>query len=210
MKNKTNEEYKRFDNDVRAKAKANNITIYKGRGQLVNCPGDSMRVLGFFCDETRRLHVATGCPPEMFIGVYVHESCHMDQWIDGSKYWPENIGDDYMIWSAALDGEDVSESSLQAALSNIVMLEADCERRAVEKIKQYDLPVDLDKYIQLANAYLYFHTAMAKFKKWYKPQNSPGRVGVSNPLPKVLYEPEHYRIGNHNVDPDIFLPCFRD
>jgi hypothetical protein len=51
---------------------------------------------------------------------------------------------------------------------------------------------------------------MAKFRKWYKPENSPGRVGVSDPLPKVLYQPEHYRIGNHNVDPDIFLPCFRE
>lgn len=31
----------------------------------------------------------------------------------------------------------------------------------------FDLPIDLEKYVQRANAYVYFYTAMKSTRKWY-------------------------------------------
>lgn len=197
-----------FESEVRSKAKANGIQIYKGRGKLVNCPGDNMRVLGYFCDVSKKLAIAT--KDEHYLSTYVHESCHMDQYVDGCKYWDSELDEAYCIFSRVLSGEKISDSIFKEALNKVVLLEADCEIRTVEKIKRYKLPIDLKEYSQLANSYLFFHAAILHYKKWYKPDKAPSKVGVSQKFKKYLMNsPEDYLIGNHNVAPKTFAKCFQ-
>ena len=47
-------------------------------------------------------------------------------------------------------------------------IEIDCEKRTVEKIKKYDLPLDPIVYTQQSNTYLYWYTMVAKKRSWYK------------------------------------------
>ena len=46
--------------------------------------------------------------------------------------------------------------------------ELDCEKRAVKLMKEYNLPIDIKKYIKQANAYVYFYNTMIDTRKWYK------------------------------------------
>jgi len=194
-----------FHKDTCTFAKENDIRIYMGRGRRVNA-GD-MLSMGYFCDTDRVLAVATGDPDmiwEDVLGTYVHESCHMDQWILGSKYWFDSLGEAYEILQEYFDGKDPLD--IEWALDSIVMMEADCERRSVEKIKKYGLPVDVGRYSQLANGYLYFHSAILHYKKWYR--RPPSTVGLEHNFPDILHSPEHYRVSKCGIDPTMFEPCF--
>lgn len=198
-----------FERDVKAKAKLNGVTIYKGQGQFVNCPGDvPLRVQGYFCDETLKLAVASN--NENFISTYVHESCHMDQYLDGSEYWSSDVDNAYILWDKALgpDSHEVSDSELEESLNIIVMLEADCEIRTLQKIADYGLDVDPELYAQQANSYLYFHTAMNKYRRWYPISKTPSKLNIVDQFATTLREPEYYQIGNHDVTPETFSECF--
>ncbi len=46
------------------------------------------------------------------------------------------------------------------------MMEFDCEKRTVAKIKKYNLPIDIKDYIQKANAYVWFYTAVLNKRQW--------------------------------------------
>lgn len=198
---------KNFTSEVNRKAKANSITVYKGGGKSVKCPGDDEPVSGYFDDVNLKLAVATGAPD--WVGVFAHEASHMDQFVDGSEYWTDDLTDAYNVLQTATAIPDlVTHAELKDALNKIVLLEADCERRTVEKIIQYKLPVDIDEYCQLANGYLYFHTAMLYYRKWYDAKKAPSKVGITKTLPTVLQEPEHYLIGEHDVPWDTFAPCY--
>lgn len=196
-----------FTSDVSAKAEMNDITLALEPTKMVPCPGDDVPVLGFFDDANRVLSVAT--EDEDWLGTLAHEASHMDQFIDGSEYWNEDLDGAYEVWMEAMENpEAVSDEDFKAALNTVILLEADCERRAVEKIKKYNLPVDVEDYCRKANAYLYFHTAMLKYRKWYKVEKHPGKMGVTATMPSTLQDPEHYLIGEHDVSPDRFAVCF--
>ena len=202
--------YREFDRDTLKLAGEHGIRVYKGAGKLVNCNDGSPRVMGFFCDVEKLLKIACGGDRELWTGVYVHESCHMDQYLEKTSYWCKVTVADYMRYSGLLQGRVYPQSDIDDSMSRIVMMEAECEHRALEKIKKYDLDIDPDKYAQLANSYLYFHSAIAKYKKWYKPNRTPYTLGIIwHEMPKVIMEPEFYRIGNPDIDPDIFLPCLQ-
>lgn len=196
-----------FHRDTCIKAKENDIRIYMGRGRRVNA-GDTF-TMGYFCDTDRVLAVATGDESmswEDVLGTYVHESCHMDQWIDGTKYWFDSLGVCYEILQKYFNQEPVPLSEIHWALDSIVQLEADCEIRSIKKIKEYGLPIDVERYAQLANGYLYFHSAMLHYKSWYR--HPPSTVGVTDTFSKTLYPPAHYRVSKSNINPKIFEPCF--
>ena len=45
-------------------------------------------------------------------------------------------------------------------------MEAECERMAIEKIKKFDLGLNIPNYIQRANTYLLFYTLLKTTKRW--------------------------------------------
>jgi len=52
-------------------------------------------------------------------------------------------------------------------------LAADGERRAGRLIRELEAPIDLDRYIRAANAYVHFYNVMAKHRRWYPPGRAP-------------------------------------
>ena len=198
-------EYKNLISDIRKTASEHGVEVILGSGKFINY--DGTRVQGYFCNDTLQLRAAS--KNTMFVSTLLHESCHMDQWIEKCPYWNDDVMDSFYLYTDILGGADIPQSDIDHAMSNIAMLEADCEARTIAKIKQYNLPIDPELYARLANGYLYFHTALAKYRKWYRSATTPSKMGITNDLPSVVYEPEHYRIGNHDVDPDIYLPCIK-
>ena len=79
--------YRAFDRDTLELAGEHGIRVYKGAGKLVNCNDGSPRVMGFFSEDEKLLKIACGGDRELWTGVYVHESCHMDQYLEKTSYW---------------------------------------------------------------------------------------------------------------------------
>ena len=132
---------------------------------------DGVRVSGYFEEGPGgNLICAIKKPFNEWFPIFVHESCHMDQWIENSLAWCGTTGpndEDYTesFWDW-LDGKDVPKASLDKSIRALQYLEEDCERRTVKKIKKYDLPIDIDDYIRHANLYIFSYQYMKETRKW--------------------------------------------
>jgi hypothetical protein len=197
---------KAYIDEVREKAAANSVRIRFGKGKHVLL-GDGLKGGGFFDAQT--LAVAMNRNLNDWFPIFVHESCHMDQWLEKSKLWTNVPDDDYHVLHQFINTRKhgVLQDRLKKAVNNIVMLEADCERRAYKKIQEYDLPINLTDYARRANSYLYFHTAMYTYGKWYK--KSPYQIqSILKKMPTEIYTPSHYCVTKHDVDVSMFEVCF--
>lgn len=146
------------------------------------------------------LAVACGQPQENWLITFLHESCHMDQWIEKTKEWNDCIVADNVesldlvdLW---LDRKiELSPRQLNRYINTSRNIELDCEKRAVNKIKKYKLPVNTEEYIQRANAYIFFYTLIKKTRKWYKIESAP----YNNK--EVWSQMPDYFISNYNKIP---------
>lgn len=160
-------------------ASAHDIKMTLSPERTVSCEG--VPVNGFFiggegiADE---LACAIGQPFEQWIQVFLHESCHMDQYIEDSDTWNDTMitptieaGDVMQMW---IDGlVELTAQQKENIIGRARDVELDCEKRSVEKIKKYNLPIDIDEYIQKANAYVLFYNVIKVTRSWYKTDREP-------------------------------------
>jgi hypothetical protein len=130
--------------------------------------GQGMKCSGYFDEENRRLVVAMLNP--VSVEVLVHEFGHFTQWDERIPIWKDagfamgHIED----W---LNGKTKRNIEKWMALSRD--LELDNEKRSVQLIKDFNLPIDIEKYTRSANAYVLFYNWMLTSRKWCKPGNTP-------------------------------------
>jgi hypothetical protein len=155
---------------------------------------------GYFDGDTRTLACALGKDVSQWLIILLHESCHMDQWIESVPAWTENESGMENIdkWLAGDDDVDMSLIDKEIRLS--MNCEIDCERRTVEKIKKYGLDsiINIDEYIQKSNAYVLFYLWMRKNRSWYKIGKEP-----YNQPPVVSIMPKTFDIDYTVLDPKI-------
>ena len=128
---------------------------------------------GYFVDEPRpRVVVANGKPIDNWLPIFVHESCHKDQFLEKVPVWTDKIKDHFdanEIMDMWLNqAVELTPNQLSKVMKQVIAVELDCEQRAVRKIQQYDLPIDQTEYIQKANAYLWQHRYIQKTRDWGK------------------------------------------
>ncbi len=127
----------------------------------------------------KELAVATKKPLELWLPVLVHESSHLDQMLEKSDYWynsyvPGTTLETIDIITLWIEGKiELNEKQLNTYTTLSRDVELDCERRTVEKIKTFNLPIGIREYIQKANSYIFFYSAMKKTKAWYIPGKEP-------------------------------------
>lgn len=129
----------------------------------------NMYVSGYFQQNPAEIVVATKKNEEAWLSILVHESCHMDQWIENSGLWKlHNSQEDIsQILDDHVSGKNKSTTKkFKASLNKSLRLELDCEKRSIEKIKKYNLPIDIKTYIKKANAYIFLYSVMATTNKW--------------------------------------------
>jgi hypothetical protein len=131
--------------------------------------GDGFKCGGYYDPDDKSIKVAIKRPLNIWLGVLVHESCHMDQDIEQCKAWRDSDGEDAtLIHDLWLAGEiELNENQIKKWTQLVQYCELDCEKRAAQKIKQYNLPLDRKQYIKYANAYVYFYTVVGKVRQWY-------------------------------------------
>lgn len=198
--------------DTFDKADLHDVTVNLSSNRTVEEGG--VECNGFFeaDDEDENdeptLAVAIGQPFERWFPVFVHEACHMDQWIEQHHTW--NASHSKLIDSLDLLSlwfEHKIELTHEQFMKWVKVsrdCELDCERRAVKIIKKYNLPLDPIQYTKRANSYIFFYTLMWYTRNWYIPNKEPYNVPEF-----VDIMPEHFDNDYDNVPEHIKLLWIR-
>lgn len=121
-------------------------------------------------------------PQKEWLPIFVHESCHLDQWLENKKKFIS--GDGIELIDEWLNGKNVNKKNLKAAIEKSKKLELDCEKRSVIKIKKYNLPINESVYIQMANSYMYFYNWVFENRKWVAQGKTLFRKEIYSLAPK--------------------------
>lgn len=137
---------------------------------------DNVRCAGYFCDATPELVVGCYKKIEEWLPVFVHETCHRDQATSNARVWKATIDgtDPLTLLHQWLDKTiELKPEQLRRVVDAVLNIELDCEKRVVKKIKRNKLPINVDEYIQKANAYVYFYLSLEITRKWYAKNRAP-------------------------------------
>lgn len=158
-----------FVKHVRAECKAHGIKFVLKRSTYILTP-DKIRCVGYFDADDRKELVVAG-KDRNWLMTLVHEYGHLTQWVENCKEWREtedidNIDD----W---LNGIEVPNA--KKALAKTRDLELDNEKRSVQLIKAWGLPINTKIYTQKANAYIQYYNYLYYTRRWHHPDNSPSK-----------------------------------
>ena len=181
---------KRFLGDLVGLCHDNGISL-----KLVAAPKVSIGKIkcnGMF--DEKQIAVATKNDLEFWLGILVHESCHMDQYLEMTKLWAQ-IDPYIMAVDAWINDPDYRIRNKDEAFRKVVELELDCERRAVKKIKEYSLPISVKEYIKGANSYLFAYEIAKKRREWF--QNPYKNPEIYKNMPSRLLSLGEYTDPDH-------------
>lgn len=166
--------------DVKIKTKKYNVRLILNNTKSVKYPGSGFLVSGYFIDYGQpTLAVAMNNPQSEWVMVLLHESSHMDQWIEKSKYWTKSfIKDKESVdfideW---INGKELTKKEIKNVIRRSREVEWDCEMRTIEKAKIYGLPNNIENEIKKANSYIWLYTLLEETRKWTKNGRAPYRV----------------------------------
>ena len=156
---------------VRDTCKKNGVKVRIGRGKTVNMKPFGFMVSGYFDEEERILCCARGNSESSFMATLVHEFAHVLQWIEDDETYKfcnhrkyGSVQSAVCMW---LNNEiTIKNRWLIDYTLKMIACELNAERRAVKMIKQFNLPIDLDRYSKNASAVLYSYWLTIKKKKW--------------------------------------------
>jgi hypothetical protein len=174
---------------VRSVAKDSGVKVELHKSKFVYA--DGLKSSGYFDEEEKKLVCAIDKPLNQWIEIFVHEYSHLEQWATDCFYWRRSVihgRDAYGSFSSWLQGEEEhSKKTLKKYAGICRCLEMDCERRAVENVKKFNLPIDLEIYCQRANAYVIFYNFALMTRLWYK-RPAYARKEVYQAFPKQLVQ----------------------
>jgi hypothetical protein len=140
---------------------------------------DGVQVGGYFDEDARVLAVATDRQEESWLGVLLHEYCHVTQWVEDTPVW---LAYRQEMWDW-LAGKRIKDP--RGAVMAVQATEADCERRTIRLARELEAPIDLETYARAANGYIHFHNVIADRRKWYRPgiamTDAPELLAAANP-----------------------------
>lgn len=128
-----------------------------------------VRCAGYFEQDPLEFAVAVGRSHKFWLNTFVHETCHIDQWREDLPIWYEKVNgdepldlmDEWLQCKIELD-----QPTIKRMFDIVTEIELDCERRSVEKIKQYNLPIKIDTYIKKSNAYVWSYRLIQTTRTW--------------------------------------------
>ena len=129
---------------------------------------NSIKASGYF-DETGPILVCSMKHKDS-IEILAHEYGHLTQWKENVDIWKavEVSMPALDLW---LSGEEVENIAEHIAACRD--LELDNEKRTVEIIKEFKLPINITQYTKKSNAYVHFYNYMLVSRRWCTPKNSP-------------------------------------
>jgi hypothetical protein len=132
--------------------------------------------------------------------ILIHEYCHYLQWKTRKRYFNKLI-QAYNIVFPWIRGTFYKKDVVEKAIGEVIELEWDCEKRALEVIKEFKLDVDVDRYIKAANAYLLFYHIVHGERKWVK-NLSPYSPSITKLMPNTIQKLDFY-LDKDNITEDM-------
>jgi hypothetical protein len=179
-----------YINDLFLKAKQHNVSILLSKERSVQLSDNpNSQCNGYFDGDKAKLAVACGNQPfEVWFPILVHESCHMDQWIEKCPAWINGyIGgvDSTTILDLWVNHHiELTDDQLWKVIDMTREVERDCEARVIEKALQYGLPMDIIEHAKKGNSYVYFYNIIGLVRKWYEIGSEPYSIpAVWNNMP---------------------------
>lgn len=183
--NKKNSNVIKLISDIKQECRKYNVKLKLTDSKFLKI-SNSLKVGGYFyggdTNERPVLACAMGGNFEKSLSILIHESSHLDQWKRKTHLWEK--ADATLMIDEWLQGKELTKKELNKIFKNVIEIELDCEKRSLEKIKKYDIPIDREKYIQKANSYVLFYNYVKKHRKWSIPGNPPYGDKVSKDAPK--------------------------
>ena len=170
---------RRFYKHVLKTCEANKIKFF------LDPDDDENNCRGSFTDIDKELRVTLVDDQCGWIGVLAHEYSHMEQWIERSPIYlatyrgldPTTVVDNW------LEGREYCDKTLDKCFMKVKELEFDCEKRAVENIKLWKLPINIPDYIKGAIAYTYYYDFLraTRSKSQVIPYEEPNVLALIKP-----------------------------
>jgi hypothetical protein len=170
-----NKKIQSFFDSTKETAKLNGVKLIISKSKTLKL-SNNVRCFGYFQgfkNGKAILKIATGLEESFWFPIFVHESCHMEQWIGNTKEWFSS--DKLDIVDEWIGGKEYDKKTVYKSTLASINLELDCEKRTVKKIKKWNLPINTETYIQKANGYVLFYNYAMKKRKWCHPDSSPHR-----------------------------------
>lgn len=181
--NTTVTNFKKFKDDLKALCKKHKIKLKLIHEKMIPYEANKkITVSGYFDTGTDTLAVATDKDRKEWWEILIHESCHLDQYIENSEHWIDqeicNVDSNAMLDLWLNKHVEMTDKQIQKVIKKIIDCERDCDTRAVAKIKKYHLDdvIDLKRYVQKANAYHLSYYAVRKLRKWNKPLHAAYQI----------------------------------
>lgn len=159
---------------------------------------DGTKCFGFF--DEKQIRVGKRNP--RWVEVLAHEYSHFIQWVNGSKLYSlcfgpmANYSTTVEDW---LHGKEFEMRRVRKAFNTLRSMERECEMLAVAVFRKFNLNVDIERYKQEANCYIYIHHLMeinrkrlSKFRKdplkphYIRKMPSSFRSQSHNTMPKTI------------------------
>jgi hypothetical protein len=168
------QEEKTFLSFVRKECKKYGVECLLVNKNSINLPSEDNDTPhlcgGYFDGENKVLACAT--KRNDWLGLLVHEYCHMTQWVENCKEWKE--AEEKSSYTKVFDFlNGTPTKNIRYHLGKCRDLELDNEKRSVALMKKMNLSIDIPTYIKKANAYVMFYNYMWYSKKWCTPETSP-------------------------------------
>ncbi len=141
-----------FLSDLRKQCKQHGIALKFVRAKQVEVE-KGIRCTAWFDHLQKEIVIAR--KSTLWLSNLVHESCHLDQFLEQSEIWKKEEKFGTQIFDRWLLGKKVY--SIRKSINNLILLELDCEKRAIAKIVKYDLPINTVTYVQRANEILLYY-----------------------------------------------------
>ena len=132
--------------------------------------------------------------------ILIHEYCHYLQWKTRRRFFNKYIQacDIVFPW---VQGTFYKKDIVEQAIGEVIELEWDCEKRALDVIKEFKLDIDTERYIKSANASLLFYHIVHDERKWVK-NLSPYAPNITKLMPNALQKLDFY-LDKDNITEDM-------
>lgn len=145
----TDKRVKKFFKYILAELEKHDITLHLD----ANLSQVGAKRIGYYCNYNKEIRCYVNLDDLTYLGTIAHEFSHSSQASEQTKEW-----EDYESLELTMEDIQIKKKlppTLHKFRRTVIALEWDAERRAIELIKKFRLPLDLNHYIQEANLVLY-------------------------------------------------------
>ncbi len=152
---------KDFIHHVRCHLEEYNFKLIFANSYQVNT-GAGHRCTGYFDDQRRIIRVAK--KSSNWLETLVHEYCHFLDYLESSRSNLEKEEKALALCEDYIKGSISCSPRVHNAFLTVAHMEWKCDRRAVKIIQDWNLPIDIEKYIREANLYVYLYHLYRKYR----------------------------------------------